>query len=97
MRSKYNNFHEWDDKPTPIDTRFMKGEGFQVSTPAELADKHAYDLDRWAEAWLKKHGHPVREDVGAFKRDDDTRLCIMSVDWKHDALDEFDRQHHRVA
>ena len=86
MRSKYNAFYEWDDKPTPIDTRYMKGEGYQISAPAELAGKFAYDLDEWAKAWLKKNGHPVREDVGAFRRDGGMKLCIMSVDWNREEL-----------
>ena len=85
-RSKYNTFSQWDDKPTPIDTDYMQGEGYQVSCPAELQGKYAYDLDNWATAWLKEHGHPVREDVGAFRRDDGTKLCIMSVNWKYAAL-----------
>lgn len=81
-RSKYNNFDEWDDKPTPIDTKYMQGEGYQISAPAELVGKFAYDLDNWAIEWLKRNGHPVRNDVGAFRRDDGTKLCIMSVNWK---------------
>ena len=85
-RSKYNTFWQWEDNPTPIDTHYMQGEGYQISVPAELVGKFAYDLDNWAAAWLKRNGHPVREDIGAFRRDDGTKLCIISVNWKRDAL-----------
>ena len=88
MRSSRINakFSERDSRGSPIDTLCMSGEGFQVACPAELDGKHAYDLDRWAEVWLKRNRRAIREDVGAFRRDSGTMLCIMSVDWKRDNL-----------
>ncbi len=82
MRSIYANIDEWDAKPTPIDTKYMKGEGYSVTAPDEMIGKSGYDLDVWAVKWLKENNHPIRADVGAFWRDDNRQLGIMSCDWK---------------
>ena len=82
---------QWTSQPDPIDSRWMKGEGYQIGEPPELNGKRSYDLDAWAVAWIKKNKHPVRESVTVSRNHQRNTLIIISIDWKHEALDEFDR------
>ena len=88
---------DWTEQPSPINTRWMNGEGYQVTFPTNLLNgcgftKDHYEADAWARNWLKEQGHPVRESVTTTHRHNHSTMLIMSINWDKQAIAEFNSQ-----
>ena len=77
-------YEGWNEKPTPIDTTFLFGEGYQVELLPEVKEVTPYQRDIWATKWLKEHGRLIRHTVYSHIRHHymQDSLIITSLEYK---------------